>query len=59
MDWFIAKQERRTVTANTVAELIEILKQCPQDWPIRTADSGEFCEINIATDGVDKEVSLY
>lgn len=59
MDWLNAKQTRIAVTANTVAELIDILKTCPQDWPVRNADSGQFCEITISTDGTDKEVALY
>lgn len=59
MNWLNAKQTRIAVTANTVAELINILKTCPQDWPVRNADSGQFCEITISTDGTDKEVALY
>lgn len=59
MNWLNAKRTRMAVKANTVAELIDILKTCPQDWPIRNADNGRFCGITISTDGTDKEVALY
>lgn len=59
MNWMIAKQKRAPVRAKTVAELIELLKKCPQNWPITDADGGRFCEILVATDGKDKVVSLY
>lgn len=59
MNWLKTIQERIGIHPETVADLIETLKKCPQNWPIRNADDGHFCEINIATDGIDKEVSLY
>ena len=59
MNWFKAKQTKIPLKADTVAELIEALRQCPQDYKIRNSDEGEFCELNIATDGTESMVSLY
>lgn len=59
MDWWIAKQKTIPLDVDTVADLIAVLKKCPQDYKIRDADGGQFCEIKIATDGTDKEVELY
>ena len=59
MDWLKANQQRTGIEPKTVAELIDILKKCPQDWPIHNADSEEFCEINVVTDGEENEVMLY
>jgi hypothetical protein len=59
MDWLRANQKTIPLNVNTVADLIAVLLTCPLDYPIRNSDSSEFCEINISTDGVDKEVSLY
>ena len=60
MNWWTAQQKRISIPENaTVADLIELLKQCPQDYPICDADSSSLCEICIATDGHDKEVQIY
>lgn len=59
MDWWTAQQKRIGLQVETVADLIKALQQCPQDWKIRDADEGHFCEINIATDGTEKLVELY
>lgn len=59
MDWWNCKQTRKPVRAKTVADLIAILQTCPQDYDIRNSDEGEFCEIIIATDGVENIVELY
>lgn len=59
MDWWNCKQTRKAVRAKTVADLIAILKTCPQNYDIRNADEGKFCEICIATDGVENIVELY
>lgn len=60
MDWLKAQQIKTSIPQNaTVADLIAILQKLPQDWPVVNADSGPLCEINIATDGRDKEVAIY
>ena len=60
MDWLKAQQIQTSIPQNaTVADLIAILQKLPQDWPVTNADDGPLCEIMIATDGVDKTVSIY
>lgn len=59
MNWLKAKQTKIPLEADTVAELIEALQKCPQDYKIRNSDEGEFCELSIATDGTESMVSLY
>lgn len=58
MNWLFAEQKRTGIRPETVADLIKILQEYPQDWPIRTSDSSHFCQISTATDGRDKLVSL-
>lgn len=58
MNWLFAEQKRTGIRPETVAELIKILQEYPQDWPIRTSDESHFCQISTATDGHDKLVSL-
>ena len=60
MNWWTAKQNRISIPENaTVADLIELLKKCPQDYPVCNVDEGLLCEICIATDGRDKQVQIY
>lgn len=60
MDWLKAQQIQTSIPQNaTVSDLIAILQKLPQDWPVMNADDGPLCEIMIATDGVDKMVSIY
>lgn len=59
MNWWTAKQKRIGLQVDTVADLIKALQQCPQDWKVRDADEGRFCEICVATDGTEKLVELY
>lgn len=42
-----------------MAQLIVMLLQLPLDYPVRNADGGSLCEINVATNGIDKEVAIY
>lgn len=58
MNWLFAEQKSRGIRPETVADLIKILQEYPQDWPIRTSDESHFCQISTATDGRDKLVSL-
>ena len=60
MNWWTAKQSRISIPENaTVADLIELLKKCPQDYPVCNADEGSLCEICVATDSRDKQVQIY
>lgn len=60
MNWWTAKQSRISIPENaTVADLIELLKKCPQDYPVCNADEGSLCEICVAIDGRDKQVQIY
>lgn len=60
MDWWKAKQQKIAIPEGTnVAQLIVMLLQLPLDYPVRNADGGSLCEINVATDGIDKEVAIY
>ena len=54
-----AKQKKYGFKIDTVADLVKILQKCPQNYKIRNVDEGTFCEICVATDGVEKIVELY
>lgn len=62
MNWMRASQKKFAMNVETVEDLIKFLQRLPpkyQKWPLRNVDSGKFCEMNVATDGKDKEVSIY
>lgn len=59
MDWMNARQKRIPLNVTTVADLIKVLQQLPQNHKIVNADEDDFCEINIATDCVEDIVMLY
>lgn len=42
-----------------MAELIDMLKKCPQNYPVCNADGGFLCEICIVMEGSDKQVQIY
>ena len=60
MAWWITKQNRIAIQeGTTVAELIDMLKKCPQNYPVCNADGGFLCEICIVMEGSDKQVQIY
>lgn len=60
MDWSKAKQQTIAIPEGTnVAQLIVMLLQLPLDYPVRNANGGSISEINVVTDGIDKEVAIY
>lgn len=49
------------IAPKTVGELVELLKKCPQDYPIHNADSEKFCILAVVSSDSNKEnnVLLY